>query len=62
MTKRIRAAFVGSLENADWMDWGTREAAREKVTPLRSPLSSHGGIFCIGVVIPTHSIKRREKS
>ena len=34
MTKRIRAAFMDNLKNANWMDQSTKSGAREKVRLL----------------------------
>ena len=31
MTTRLRKAFINNLYSADWMDYETREAAKEKV-------------------------------
>ena len=31
MTTRLRKAFINNLESADWMDYETKDAAREKV-------------------------------
>ena len=31
MTTLIREAFINNLNSADWMDFATKEAAREKV-------------------------------
>ena len=31
MTTRLRKAFINNLESADWMDYETKTAAREKV-------------------------------
>lgn len=40
MISEIRAAFEGSLDQLDWMDETTRQAAKEKVPP--------GGVGVVG--------------
>ena len=31
MTSRLRKAFINNLKSADWMDYETRQSAKEKV-------------------------------
>ena len=31
MTSRLRKAFIDNLKSADWMDYDTKQSAKEKV-------------------------------
>jgi len=31
MTSRLRKAFIDNLKSADWMDYETKQSAKEKV-------------------------------
>ena len=31
MTSRLRKAFINNLQSADWMDYETKQSAKEKV-------------------------------
>lgn len=51
MISEIRAAFELSLDQLDWMDEKTRQAAKEKVTPEREV---DGKPHPIHISPPTH--------
>lgn len=51
MISEIRAAFELSLDQLDWMDEKTRQAAKEKVTPEREV---DGKPHFININPPTH--------